>query len=60
MQPAGQPDMDYRFWRANETAIGGLMATPEPDEAPGLWPGWLDDVVALARLREQPQDAPGS
>lgn len=44
VQPSGQPDMDYRFWKAGETAIGGLMALPAPDQAPGLVPGWLGYV----------------
>ncbi|MES2713324.1 MAG: VOC family protein [Pseudomonadota bacterium] len=40
VQPSGQPDMDYRFWKAGETPIGGLMATTEP----AMRPGWIGYV----------------
>lgn len=44
LRDSGQAGMDYRFWLANETPIGGLMAMPPSQEAPGMQPGWLGYV----------------
>ncbi|MBR0655217.1 VOC family protein [Plastoroseomonas arctica] len=44
VQPSGQPGMDYRFWKAGENAVGGLMATPPGKDGPGMKPGWLGYV----------------
>ncbi len=42
--PSGQPDMDYRIWKAATAPIGGLMAMPPGTDAPGMQPGWLGYV----------------
>lgn len=41
---SGQPDMDYRIWKANGAPMGGLMAMPDTKEAPAMPPGWLGYV----------------